>query len=79
MSDSSICSCILDFMIGQNRPYSVTDILNNLHNHGFGKTAVQKSIDELVSSDKLKEKINGKQKAYFVNQVIHYGSFVLIA
>ena len=35
------------YMIKQNRPYSVNDIFLNLHK-AVGKTAVQKSLDQLV-------------------------------
>lgn len=51
----------------QNRPYSVNDIVSNLHNE-FGKAAVQKAIDHLVAEGKIFEKAYGKQKVYCVIQ-----------
>lgn len=51
----------------QNRPYSANDIVENLHKE-FGKTAVQKALDQLVHDAKIKEKVYGKQKVYCVIQ-----------
>ncbi|XP_047370048.1 homologous-pairing protein 2 homolog [Vespa velutina] len=51
----------------QNRPYSVNDIVLNLHNE-FGKSAVQKAIDHLLTEGKIFEKVYGKQKVYCVVQ-----------
>lgn len=58
---------ILQYLIDQNRPYSVIDIFNNLHKE-YGKTVVTRALDQLVSDQKVVEKIYGKQKVYFVNQ-----------
>ena len=58
---------VLKYMTDQNRPYSTNDVMMNLHKE-FGKSAVQKSLDMLVAEGKLTEKVNGKQKAYVVNQ-----------
>ncbi len=58
---------VLTYLTAQNRPYSVVDIVNNLHRQ-HGKTAVQKSLDLLVADGSVCEKLNGKQKAYVVNQ-----------
>ena len=58
---------VLRYMTDQNRPYSTNDIFMNLHKE-FGKTAIQKAIDTLVAESKLVEKVNGKQKAYVINQ-----------
>ncbi len=60
-------SAVLSYLTAQNRPYSTNDVVSNLHNE-HGKTAVQKALDLLVAEGKLKEKINGKQKAYVVDQ-----------
>lgn len=54
-------------MLDQNRPYSAGDILNNLHKE-FGKTCIQRTLDQLVSEGKLKEKAYGKQKVYVADQ-----------
>ncbi|XP_076668588.1 homologous-pairing protein 2 homolog [Andrena cerasifolii] len=58
---------VLQYMKVQNRPYSINDIVSNLH-HEYGKTAVQKVIDKLVAGGKLFEKVYGKQKVYCVVQ-----------
>ena len=58
---------VLKYLTGQNRPYSVNDLVANLHNE-VPKTLMQKVLDTLVEDSKVKEKVNGKQKAYFVNQ-----------
>lgn len=65
--DEVAVSDILQYLIKQNRPYSVIDIFNNLHKE-HGKTVVARALDQLVSDDRVKEKTYGKQKVYFVNQ-----------
>lgn len=50
-------AAVYNYMKTQNRPYSVNDIVTNLHNE-FGKSAVQKSMDQLVVDGKLFEKVN---------------------
>lgn len=47
----------------QNRPYSVNDIVLNLHNE-FGKSAVQKAIDHLLAEGKIFEKVSGFLNVY---------------
>lgn len=47
---------VFDYMKLQNRPYSVTDVVTNLHNE-HNKTAVQKAMDQLVNDGKLFEKV----------------------
>ena len=42
----------------QNRPYSVNDVVLNLHKE-HGKAAVQKALDVLVADAKVKEKVGG--------------------
>jgi 26S proteasome regulatory subunit (ATPase 3-interacting protein) len=58
---------VLVYLTAQNRPYSANDIFLNLH-RDVGKTAVQKALDLLVADGKVREKLNGKQKAYVVSQ-----------
>ena len=68
-SSSSANDSIFEYLEGQNRPYSTNDITLNLQKAtGLGKTAVQKALDLLVADGKVSEKVNGKQKAYVVNQ-----------
>ncbi|XP_049860772.1 homologous-pairing protein 2 homolog [Schistocerca gregaria] len=64
----SASEAVLKYLRDQNRPYSANDIFMNLHKE-FGKTAIQKALDELTEKGKLKEKIYGKQKVYAVEQV----------
>ncbi|XP_071864988.1 homologous-pairing protein 2 homolog [Bombus fervidus] len=54
---------VYKYMKTQNRPYSINDLVSNLHNE-YGKTAVQKAIDRLVAEGKIFEKVYGKQKIY---------------
>ncbi|XP_049810418.1 homologous-pairing protein 2 homolog [Schistocerca nitens] len=64
----SASEAVLKYLRDQNRPYSANDIFMNLHKE-FGKTAIQKALDELTEKGKLKEKIYGKQKVYAIEQV----------
>ncbi|XP_026670676.1 homologous-pairing protein 2 homolog, partial [Ceratina calcarata] len=54
---------VYNFMKLRNRPYSLNDIVSNLHNE-LGKSAVQKSLDKLVEKGKVFVKAYGKQKIY---------------
>lgn len=47
---------VYKYMKVQNRPYSINDLVSNLHNE-YGKTAVQKAIDKLVTEGKIFEKV----------------------
>ena len=58
---------VLKYLTNQNRPYSVNDLVANLRNE-IPKTMMQKVLDGLVQEGKVKEKVNGKQKGYAVNQ-----------
>merc|ERR1711963_1190392 len=55
------------YLTNQNRPYSVNDLVANLRNE-IPKTALQKVVDSLVEEGTVKEKVNGKQKAYVISQ-----------
>ncbi|XP_067089497.1 homologous-pairing protein 2 homolog isoform X1 [Osmerus mordax] len=60
---------ILDYLNEKNRPYSAQDVFGNLQKqHGLGKTAVVKAMEQLAQEGKIKEKIYGKQKIYFADQ-----------
>ncbi|XP_071386580.1 homologous-pairing protein 2 homolog [Centroberyx affinis] len=60
---------ILAYLNDKNRPYSAQDVFCNLQKqHGFGKTAVVKAMEQLALEGKIKEKIYGKQKIYFADQ-----------
>ena len=52
---------VVKYLTNQNRPYSVNDLVANLHNE-VPKALMQKTLDSLVEEGKIKEKVNGKQK-----------------
>lgn len=57
-----MCSeAVLKYLQSTNRPYSVNDIFQNLHN-AYSKNVIQKSLDELAEKGSVKEKVYGKQK-----------------
>lgn len=58
---------VYKFMKDQNRPYSLTEILQNV-GKDLGRTAVQGALDKLVDKDKLFVKTYGKQKVYCIAQ-----------
>lgn len=49
-------SAVFKYLRDQNRPYSVNDIMLNLHKE-HGKAAIQKGIDLLVCDGKIIEKV----------------------
>jgi hypothetical protein len=58
---------VLKYLENTNRPYSVNNIVLNLHDQ-FGKGAIQKALDTLVANNFVLEKIYGKQKIYVIRQ-----------
>uniref|UniRef100_A0A0N5AP45 TBPIP domain-containing protein n=1 Tax=Syphacia muris TaxID=451379 RepID=A0A0N5AP45_9BILA len=58
---------ITDYVVRENRPYSATDVFNNLHRE-YGKTLIVRCLDSAVSNEILREKTVSKQKIYFPNQ-----------
>ncbi|GBP71608.1 Homologous-pairing protein 2 homolog [Eumeta japonica] len=54
---------VLKYLMETNRPYSCTDVTANLRG-AYTKTAVQKALDALSDSGKIKCKVYGKQKVY---------------
>lgn len=58
---------VYNYMKMENKPHSLTDILTNLDNK-YSKTVVQKAVDELVTDQKLFEKVYGKYKVYCIVQ-----------
>lgn len=63
MSNKDAKEAVYKYLKLQNRPYSANDVMQNLHNE-FGKTAVQKAMDDLTRENKIREKVYGKQKVY---------------
>uniref|UniRef100_A0A8B9HGX7 Homologous-pairing protein 2 homolog n=1 Tax=Astyanax mexicanus TaxID=7994 RepID=A0A8B9HGX7_ASTMX len=60
---------ILAYLNEKNRPYSAQDVFGNLQKqHGLGKTAVVKAMEQLAQEGKIREKVYGKQKIYFADQ-----------
>lgn len=49
-------AAVYNYMKIQNRPYSVNDVVTNLHNE-YNKVVVQKAMDQLVTDGKLFEKV----------------------
>lgn len=58
---------ILDYLVKQNRPYSVTDVQTNLHNE-FGKSAISKALEHLSSCGRIRAKTYNKQVVYVADQ-----------
>jgi len=58
---------VFTYLRDQNRPYSVNDMVLNLHKE-HGKTAIQKALDKLVEDERVREKTYGKQKVYVISQ-----------
>lgn len=59
---------VIKYLVDTNRPYSCADITVNLRG-AFGKTAIQKALDTMSESGKIKCKLYGKQKVYAAIQV----------
>uniref|UniRef100_E1BEL5 Homologous-pairing protein 2 homolog n=1 Tax=Bos taurus TaxID=9913 RepID=E1BEL5_BOVIN len=69
LSLSVASGILLKYLQEQNRPYSAQDVFGNLQReHGLGKTAVVKALEQLAQQGKIKEKMYGKQKIYFADQ-----------
>ncbi|KAJ2941327.1 hypothetical protein O0L34_g3527 [Tuta absoluta] len=59
---------VFKYLVDTNRPYSCQDVTVNLRG-AFTKGAVQKALDALSESGKIKCKLYGKQKVYAAIQV----------
>ncbi|XP_050767657.1 homologous-pairing protein 2 homolog isoform X3 [Gymnogyps californianus] len=60
---------LLRYLREQNRPYSAQDAFGNLQReHGLGKAAVVKALEQLAQQGHIREKAYGKQKVYFADQ-----------
>ena len=64
VTETEAKAIVVKYLTNQNRPYSVNDLVANLHNE-VPKTVMQKTLDSLVEEGKIKEKVNGKQKVSF--------------
>ena len=72
-TEASAKKIILQYMIHQNRPYSVIQVHDNLHGR-IPKQTVQRVLDILSNGTdgQLKMKEYGKAKIYYLNQVRKY-------
>lgn len=59
---------VLKYLIDTNRPYSCADVTVNLRG-AFTKSAIQKALDALSESGKIRCKLYGKQKVFVAKQV----------
>ena len=60
-------AAVLEYLTKQNRPYSVNDVVLNLHKE-HGKAAVQKALDVLVADARVKEKVGAWRAEPFMNE-----------
>ncbi|KAI8969084.1 Tat binding protein 1-interacting protein-domain-containing protein [Mycotypha africana] len=60
-------SIILEYLTKTNRPYSATDIFNNLH-ATISKGNITKTLDKLIEDEVVVSKTYGKQVIYSVKQ-----------
>eukprot|EP00347_Sterkiella_histriomuscorum_P015648 403356227 len=67
MTDKEAQTAIHQYMIKQNRPYSVQNVIDNLHGR-VKKAQAQKFLDELSDKKILTCKEFGKAKVYLANQ-----------
>jgi hypothetical protein len=67
LSEKDSLPAILEYMISQNRPYSVQNVFDNLHGK-VKKALVPKILDKLVADNKLQVKEYGKARIYLGNQ-----------
>ncbi|KAL4211963.1 PSMC3 interacting protein [Rhizopus azygosporus] len=58
---------VLEYMKKVNRPYSATDVFNNLHSK-YSKTHIIKALDKLVEEGKVMSKTYGKSVVYSIKQ-----------
>lgn len=63
---------VLKYLVDTNRPYSSADVTVNLRG-AYTKSAVQKALDALSESGKIKCKLYGKQKVYAALQPDNVG------
>lgn len=67
-SNDAIECPVLTYLRTTNRPYSVIDIVNNLHGQ-VGKANVTKILQQHVESGQVQQKMYGKQTVFVANQV----------
>ena len=63
----NIGEAVYNYMKEQNRPYSIQNVVDNLHN-AYSKKQVTDEMERLASDGKLLCKEYGKQKVYLIDQ-----------
>ncbi|CEI95942.1 hypothetical protein RMCBS344292_10116 [Rhizopus microsporus] len=58
---------VLEYMKKVNRPYSATDVFNNLHSK-YSKAHIIKALDKLVEEGEVISKTYGKSVVYSIKQ-----------
>ncbi|CAJ0765245.1 14810_t:CDS:2, partial [Entrophospora sp. SA101] len=58
---------VMEYLRKQNRPYSATDVINNLRG-AVTKTVAQKVLNSLVEKNEVNCKPYGKQSVYCIKQ-----------
>ncbi|GBB95998.1 hypothetical protein RclHR1_02660019 [Rhizophagus clarus] len=58
---------VMDYLRKTNRPYSATDVSNNLHG-AITKAVAQKVLNALAVKTEVRQKVYGKQSVYVINQ-----------
>jgi transcriptional regulator CtsR len=66
MTDKEARAAIREYMIKQNRPYSLQNVLDNMHGR-VKKGPCQKILDDLTDEKVLTCKEYGKAKIYLAN------------
>ncbi|KAF7490261.1 Homologous-pairing protein 2 -like protein [Sarcoptes scabiei] len=56
-----------DFLQSNNRPFSLNDLVNQFQTK-YNKTILNKALELLTNENLIVEKLNGKQKIYFISQ-----------
>jgi 26S proteasome regulatory subunit, ATPase 3, interacting protein len=60
---------VFDYLAAQNRPYSATDIFNNLHGK-MSKNGITKILSNLYEGEVINGKAYGKQWVYTSKHVL---------
>ncbi|KAI8374801.1 Tat binding protein 1-interacting protein-domain-containing protein [Blakeslea trispora] len=60
-------SAVLEYLTKANRPYSATDVFNNLHGK-YTKSTITKVLDKLIDDDLVFSKNYGKTVIYSIKQ-----------
>ena len=67
MTEAEAKSAIAEYMDAQNRPYSIQNVLDNMHGRIHRKIC-QQVLDDLTDENHLVCKEFGKAKIYLANQ-----------